>query len=162
MTDGERCLGLAYVIVALFGAGMAFVTVTRMGQGAILSRPMTGYETWIVVTGAVGGLAGLYLGSGLMGGTGLVGHLRGALGTLSVSFLGALIAGTLSLPFYGTMFGPFTLAVSLAGAPILAGLWFSNLMAAHLLIGAWRIERDTIFNRPGSLPEGVRAARVSV
>ncbi len=144
-TDGERSLALAYVVVALFGAGMAFVAVSQLSQGAIIARPMTWYETWIVLTGALGGVAALKFAGDKMGRPGWRGHVRAVMGSLWVSFVGALIAGTLSLPLYGTMFGPFTLGVILAGSPILAGLWFANLMSAHLLISAWCIERDSIF-----------------
>lgn len=148
MTDGERSLTLAYVFVALFGAGMAFVAVAQMGQGAIIGRAMNWYEWWIVTTGALGGVIALFLAGDRMGQPGWRGHLRGAMGAIWVSFVGALIAGTLALPLYGTMFGPFTLGVTLAGSPPLAALWFANLMSAHLLISAWRIERDSIFAVP--------------
>ena len=50
----------------------------------------------------------------------------------------------MALPFYGTMFGPFTLVVSLFSAPILAILWITALFSAHLMIKVRRIERDSI------------------
>ena len=61
-----------------------------------------------------------------------------------ISFVGALIGGTLALPFYGTMFGPFTLVVTLLNAPFLAVLWIWTLFSAHLMIKERRIERDSI------------------
>jgi hypothetical protein len=62
-----------------------------------------------------------------------------------VTFIGSLIGGTLGLPFYGTMFGPFIVVVTLMGAPLLAMLWAFNLLGAHVLLGIYRSERDTIF-----------------
>ncbi len=150
MTDGERSLAMAYIFVALFGAGMAFVAVIQLGQGTAFARPMNWYECWIVLAGALGGVAALFLAGDKLGRPGWRGHLRATLGAIWVSFVGALIAGTLALPIYGTMFGPFTLGITLAGSPMLAGLWFANLMSAHLLISAWRIERDSIFVTPNA------------
>ena len=146
-TDGERCLALAYLIVALFGAGLAFVVATQISGGELLQRSLTNYERWLVLTGGIGGAGALYLAGDKMGQEGLIGHLRAIPAVIWVSFVGALISGTLSLPFYGTMFGPFTLGVTLVGSPVLACLWFANLFAAHILIGAWRAERDTLFRR---------------
>ncbi len=160
LTDGEGCLALAYLIVALFGAGMAFVTVTQMSGGSILERSMSLYERWVVLTGGIGGVGALYLAGDKMGQEGLVGHLRALPALVWVSFVGALISGTLALPLYGTMFGPFTLGVTLAGAPILAVLWFANLMAAHVLIAAWRVERSALFHRE-KLDRSVRVGRTA-
>lgn len=61
-----------------------------------------------------------------------------------ISFVGALFGGTLALPFYGTMFGPFTLVVTLIKAPILALLWTSSLLSAHFMIKVRRDERDSV------------------
>ena len=61
LTDGERRRLLAYGVVALFGAGMAFVAVTQLGHGELLERPMRIYEKWIVLSGALGGVGGLFL-----------------------------------------------------------------------------------------------------
>jgi hypothetical protein len=141
MTDGERCMALAYLVVSLFGCGMAFVTVTQMSDGDILERSLTLYERWVVLSGGIGGGVGLFLAGEKMGQQGARGHLRAIPAVIWVSFVGALIAGTLALPLYGTMFGPFTLGVTLAGAPVLAALWFANLFGAHVLIAAWRAER---------------------
>jgi len=52
----------------------------------------------------------------------------------------------MALPLYGTMFGPFTLFVSLFSAPLLALLWVNVLVGAHFLLAIWRTERDTIFD----------------
>ena len=65
-----------------------------------------------------------------------------------ISFAGSLIAGTLALPLYGTMFGPFALAVIFVSSPLLAGLWAFNLFGVHVLMCQWRIERDSIFGSP--------------
>lgn len=145
LTDGERCLVLAYLVVGIFGGGMAFVAVTQLGHGAILSRAMSLYEKWMVMAGMLGAMAGLYMAGDRMGQPGWAGHRRALFGAVFVTFVGSVVAGTLALPLYGTMFGPFTMAMTMVGAPVVALLWISNLLAAHMLIGAWRAERDSLF-----------------
>ncbi|MCW1951376.1 MAG: hypothetical protein KIH44_008410, partial [Octadecabacter sp.] len=53
--------------------------------------------------------------------------------------------GTLGLPLYGTMFGPFIVVVTLLGAPILAMLWAFTLLGIHILLASYQRERDSIF-----------------
>ncbi|KPP92039.1 MAG: Uroporphyrinogen decarboxylase (URO-D) [Rhodobacteraceae bacterium HLUCCA08] len=144
-SEGERARALAYVIIALFGAGMAFLAVTQLNDRAFFDRGLTWYEGYIILCGALGGMAALFLSGDRMGQQGPGGTLRGIAGGIWVSFVGAVIGGSLALPLYGTMFGPFTLAVTLAGAPLLMMIWISNLVAVHLLLRIWQRERDSIF-----------------
>ncbi|WP_377513006.1 hypothetical protein [Octadecabacter sp. R77987] len=147
-TQGERARALAYIAVALFGAGFAFVTVTRMNGERVLGTGLTWYDLWIVISGGIGAAAALFLARDKIGQPGLRGVYRAAFGTVWISFVGALIAGTLALPLYGTMFGPFTLGVTLTSAPMLAMLWFANLLSVHVLMLRWHIERESIFAKP--------------
>lgn len=149
-TEGERARALAFFLLAVFGAGFGFLAVTQISDGAFFERHMTRYEYYIVLASAVGPVAALFLSGDRMGQPGLQGALRGIAGGIWVSFIGALIAGSLALPGYGTMFGPFTLAVTLAGAPILSLLWVGNLVAVHLLMTTWQRERDSIFEPLGA------------
>ena len=148
-TEGERARALAFFLLGVFGAGMGFLAVTRLSEGAFFDRGMSLYEYYIVLAGALGSMAALFLSGDRMGRPGADGVLRGLAGGVWVSFVGAVIAGTLALPGYGTMFGPFTMAVTLAGAPILAFFWVANLLAVHVLMANWQRERDSIF-----VPEG--------
>ena len=145
-TRGERGRVLAYALVALFGAVMSFVVVTGLGgAGRPLFAPLSRYEVWVIVAGAAGGLGGLYLTDELMGVPGRAGWQRAVIGVLMLSFSGSVIAGTLALPLYGTMFGPFSLVVTLFGSPALAVLWFGCLFSAHRLMVRWKAERESIF-----------------
>lgn len=163
-SEGERARALAFMIIALFGAGMAFLSVTQLNDRAFFDRGLTWYEIYIILCGALGGMAALFLSGDRMGQPGIEGTLRGFAGGIWVSFVGAVIGGTLALPLYGTMFGPFTLAVTLAGAPLLMLIWVSNLIAVHLLLRIWHRERDSIFvpdrmtlpNSPDDLPARYR------
>ncbi len=153
-SDGEKCRWLAYALIAVFGAGISFVAVARIGHGAGLSHAMSIYEQWIVVAGAIGAAAGLYLARDRFGWPGTQGAIRALRGGLIATVTGPVVAGTLALPLYGTMFGPFTFLVMLAGAPILALLWVLNLSAIHVLFRAWRRERNTIFGETPDAPQG--------
>lgn len=150
LTEGEGALALAYGIVALFGAGLGLTTVTRLNEGAVFQRPYTNYESWIILSAAIGAAAALFLAGTRVGQPGVQGHLRGMMSTIWVSTVGAIVAGTLALPLYGTMFGPMLFFGTLAGQPLLAALWFANLFCAHLLIGKWRAERESLLHEPAA------------
>ena len=145
LTDGERSFVLAHFATAAIGAIMAFNAVMRMGQGNIFTQSLTAYDFWIIASGAVGAAMGLYLNRHRMGQGGASGAVQ-ALGAILLSNLtGAVICGTLALPLYGTMFGPFTLIIILLSSPLLCLIWVANQLAVHLLLARFHAERDSIF-----------------
>lgn len=146
LTDGERSILAAAISVAIFGALLAFNIVMTIGGHAGMLNGFSAYELWVVFSGAIGGPAGLYLCRNWMGRAGWRGFCTAIIGVVAVSVVGAIVGGTLALPFYGTMFGPFTLIMSLVSAPVLALLWASTLFGAHFLMGTWRSEQDSIFD----------------
>lgn len=141
-TRGEVRLFLGYLFTGLFGAGLALVVVLRLDPEAIFNRAMSLYEYWIVVSGFLGGASAVFLARNKLGQPGLRAPL---LGMAEVTFFGAIIAGTLCLPLYGTMFGPFTLALIFAASPLAAVLWAANLAAVHVMFRIWHRERESIF-----------------
>ena len=152
LTQGEQSIVLAFFGFGFFGAAMAMNVVLTLGGVSALMTPFSGYDYWVIFSGVVGACCGLYMGRNWMGHPGLRGAAFAMIGMLWVSFLGGLVGGSLALPLYGTMFGPFTLFVSLFSAPFLALFWGCVLFAAHLLLKIWRQERDSIFH--AALPEG--------
>ena len=148
LSKGEARLFLGCLFTALFGAALAFIVVLRLDSGAVFSRPMTPYECWIIASGFLGGGAAVYLSRHTLGHSGFAITLRGM---VSTTFLAALIGGTLGLPLYGTMFGPFTLVLIFAASPVAAILWFCNLFAVHIFVREWQRERNSIFGE--ELPE---------
>ena len=139
---GERRLFLAHLWTGCFGAALALIVVLRLDPSAVLERPLVWYERWILVSGFLGGASGVWLARDRLGRPGFQDPL---IGLLMVTCLGAIIGGTLALPLYGTMFGPFTLAVIFAASPLVAGLWLANGLTAHMLMKSWHAERDSIF-----------------
>lgn len=143
-TEGERSIALAYFYVAVFGSALGINVVLTLGGVAAWITPFSYYDYWVISSAAIGGCVGLYLGQDRMGHDGPMGLGRAVWGMVWISFVGALIGGTLALPFYGTMFGPFTLIMTLLQTPILAVLWTCALLAAHIMFKKRRIERDSI------------------
>ena len=153
LSEGERSLVTALLATALFGAGVALAMVMRFDNAALIGRRLSPYELWIVLSGASGAASALYLMRSRIGQAHQDNPLRATLRfvstTVLTSALGAVIGGTMALPLYGTMFGPFTLIVVLAGSPMLSLLWCANQFAAHRLLRVWHSERDSIFTAPG-------------
>ena len=145
LTDGEKGVLLAAFVVAVFGAGVAHSVVGQLGGGLDIIRTLSNYDIWIIVSGAMGAVMGLYFGRNWFGHPGRAGWRRAFIGIFVTTFVAAICSGTLALPFYGTMFGPFSVVMTFIGSPILAVFWIAILLAAHSLIVDWRYERDSIF-----------------
>ncbi len=143
-TEGERARALAFSLVGASSAGLGFLAVLHLDRSALFDE-FSVYQLWIVAASGLGGMIALFLSGDRLGQSGSRGALRGVAGAIWVTFIGALIGGTLSLPLYGTMFGPFIVVVTLAGAPLLAMLWAFNLFGVHVLLGQYQRERDSIF-----------------
>ena len=143
-TEGERARALAFMLAGVCSAALGFLAVLHLDR-SVMFNGMSWYQSWIVVAAGIGGVVALFLSGDRMGQSGPWGVARGFAGAIWVTFIGALIGGTLGLPFYGTMFGPFIVCVTLLGAPLLALLWAFNLFGIHMLLGVYQRERDSIF-----------------
>ncbi len=141
-TPGLQSLALAYLALACFGVLFAVIVVLRLDGSALLKRWLTLYECWVLASGAAGGAIALRLALPLLGTASL---RRTLFGMVVVTFVAPIIAGSLALPLYGTMFGPFALALILAASPALALLWIVTLLAVDRLVRIWCDERDSIF-----------------
>ncbi|SMX37995.1 hypothetical protein OCA8868_01636 [Octadecabacter ascidiaceicola] len=144
LSEGERARALAFLLVGACSAALGFLAVLHLDHTALFEG-FSLYQTWIVIASGLGGVIALFLSGDRMGQSGQVGAIRAVAGAIWVTFIGSLIGGTLGLPFYGTMFGPFIVAVTLMGAPILAMLWAFNLLGIHFLLATYQRERDSIF-----------------
>ncbi|MEY1555973.1 hypothetical protein AB3Y40_10105 [Yoonia sp. R2331] len=145
LSDGERSIVLAYIGVALFGAGLSFTVVNNLGGEDTILRTLTPYDYWVILSGALGAAVGLYFGGKWFGRAGWAGLRHGAVGLCVTTFAASVAAGTFALPGYGTMFGPFAAVLTFLESPLLLVFWVSILTACHLLFATWRRERDTLF-----------------
>lgn len=144
-TEGERQALLAYAVIAIAGAIAAFVVTLRLGRSGVLAAGPGLYDLWVVLAGATGAVAALWHLRARFGMPGLAGAGRAVVAAVILTLGAAIVAGTLILPPWGTMFGPFLLLVSLAAVPLLGLCWLAALAAAHLLHRTLRAERETIF-----------------
>lgn len=145
LTDGERAVVLAFISVGLFGASQSIATVGQLAGETARFATLRPFDLWTVLSGVGGACGGLYIVRGWFGLPGFTGIKSAILGAVLVSFLGGLIGGTMILPIYGTMFGPLALFMTLYSSPTLLLLWLTGLGSAHLLIGTFRAERDSIY-----------------
>lgn len=139
---GERRKFLAHLVTGVLAAMLALIVVMRVDPTAVLERPLSWYERWILLSGFLGGWAGVWIARDRLGRRSAGDAL---IGLVLMTATGAIIGGTLALPLYGTMFGPFTIAVIFAASPLVAGLWLANGVAVHVLMRSWHAERDSIF-----------------
>ncbi len=145
LSDGERSVMLAFIGVSLFGAGLSFTIVNRLGGEDSILRALGAYDYWVILAGALGAALGLFIGQDRLGHAGWPGARRALFGLPVISFAAAVSAGTLALPGYGTMFGPFAAVLCFWETPLLLLFWFIILVATHMLYAIWRRERDTLF-----------------
>lgn len=141
---GERLRLLALLLGAAVGAVLCVASVHALdGVESLPASPLR--DLWRLVAGFTGTAALLWLNRGRFGWPGWRGWLIWAGGALMVTLFAPVAVGTLVLPFYGTMFGPLALTVTLLRRPVLAVLWFGTLAGAHLLCQRHREERASIF-----------------
>lgn len=143
MTAGERGLIEAYFAMIVVSALSAVLVVAHLDGGTLVA-PWP-YLAWVVACGGLGGLAAMRMVRdriGLPGPRGIVGSISAAV--VATVVIG-IVAGSLMLPIYGTMFGPFSLVVTLLASPGLAVAWIGCFVLVHLRVRLWHIERDSIF-----------------
>ena len=147
LTRGEKALVLAYAAIAAMSAGVTLLVMSGVtGEHAIPPEP-TWYDNWAVLSGAIGGGVSLYLARNWMGLGGALGHARAAIGMVVVAFLAAMVAGTLILPFYGTVVGPFLMITEMVARPWVAIAWAAVAAGAHYLMTIWSDERAWGYGR---------------
>ena len=145
IVDGQ-CVWLAHGAVFGFSAVAGLLTALRLKHSG--GFPDVGaFDLWVTMACGLGGLSALVLAGNKMGGKGIRGLVRAFYGALWITCVGAIIAGTLALPLYGTMFAPLMLGITFVGSPELALLWFANFLAIHVLMWGYRSKQDRFFER---------------
>ena len=146
LTDGERNFYIAMIGLGVLGALLAHVTIMRFASEIPGLHGLDPMALWVIIAGLIGGVGGFFsCYRTYLGHEGFFGWMRALFGGVIITGLGAVISGTLILPFYGTMFAPFQIVISMIEYPVLAVVWAAVLMCAHLLMRQWRRERDSIF-----------------
>ncbi len=134
LTRGEKAFVSAYAIVIAISAGLSMLVMTGVeGPRGIPQEPSL-YVLWIIFAGALSGGISLFIARGWMGRPGALGIARAIVGSIAVAIIGAVLAGTLILPVYGTFYGPFLLLSAFIAKPWIAIAWFAALLGAHYLM----------------------------
>ncbi len=137
-----RDYGSVIALAAGYGSMVSYIALLRISGGDYFATGFGAYQWWIVICGGIGAALGLLIARDRFGRVGIKGMGRAAVGALWVSLIGAVIAGTLALPVYGTMFGPFSLVVTFVAKPVLALVWFGILALIHLMLCS-QLSRDS-------------------
>jgi len=145
LTQGERLRRTAYAATAAIGAVLALAVAVRLGHGGEPGWHVTTYDLWVTFAGFAGGFVGLRLTEHMFGHPGLRGVLRALWGIVLICLTSPIVAGSLALPLYGTMFGPFMFGTTLMAVPLLGLIWAGTLLAVHFCLADWRRERDSLF-----------------
>lgn len=154
-SPAERGVGLASGIIAFAGILVALFAVSLLSGAQHSVTDITLQNAWVCLCGALGALWAAYLCRDWVGHSGHYGHLWAALAAGAVTFLGSVAGGSLVLPIYGTMFGPFSVAMTFIANPAVAIVWCGALLSGHLAMIKWREERDTVFDAKLSPPEPI-------
>ena len=146
VSQGERGFISASLGIGILGAVLAYVGTSQLsGEISMLDR-VNPFAYWTIFAGLVGGLVGFFAGyRRWLGHAGALGWIRAIFGALMISLIGAVVAGTMILPYYGTMFAPFQVILMMIETPLLAVVWVAMILSAHCMILQWRQERDSIF-----------------
>ncbi|SHI61000.1 hypothetical protein [Wenxinia saemankumensis] len=156
LSAGERQQVQSYAAMALVSAFVGYVVVVNLDAGRSVFDPLGPYHVWLIVAATLGGVLGLHFVRSHLGHSGPRGWLRLARAIAQGTLYAGLFGGTLALPLYGTMFGPFTLLVTLAAWPAVGLMWVLIYLIAHLHRAEYQRERDSIFAWTPSAPATTR------
>jgi hypothetical protein len=133
-TREEKALAFAYVAILAMCAGLAVFVVSSIAsqQTGLVLNGTSWFLPWTLLSGAVGGCAGLYIARGWMGLVGLLGFARALVGSIVILFIGSAVAGTLMAPIYGTLVGPVLAVAGLISLPWLGLGWLVVVGAAQV------------------------------
>jgi hypothetical protein len=147
LSTGKRSFISAIIGTSILGALLTCVAVMGLTETSSHGAPSRGYIYWSIFAGSIGGAGGfLACYERWLGHAGASGWLTALIGTLVVSGVSSVIAGTLILPIYGTMFGPLQMIITMIKSPLLGVTWLLMLLCAHGLLSQWRTERDSVFS----------------
>ncbi|MEM1375054.1 MAG: hypothetical protein AAGF78_11810 [Pseudomonadota bacterium] len=135
----------AGVGVAACGSLLASEALMGLKGLEYLVGPTAG--DWILaMCAAAGALIGTLLMRARFGERGLRGALNAVFAGFVATFLMGIVAGTLVLPIFGTMFGPWLILTTAMTKPWLLLPWSLSLFGMHLAAMEYRDERDSVFN----------------
>lgn len=146
-TRGEKAYLLGCFVVVFLSAIIALAVMAGLETPYALAAQPTNFVYWVAISGAISGGVALYLARGWMGGAAMLGFTRAIVGSVAIAAIGAVIAGTLTVPFEGTIYGPIMLLSAFIAKPWLAAIWFAGILGAHYLMSILAEERAYALDR---------------
>lgn len=141
LTRGEKSYLLGYVAVMLLTAIVTLVVMAGLAAPHTLVLEPSNFFYWVAIAGAMSGGVALYLARGWMGNPGTLGFARAIVGSVAVAVIASIIAGTLTVPFEGTIYAPLMVLSAFLAKPWLAAIWFAGMLGAHYLMSILEEER---------------------
>lgn len=146
LSGGEKNYLLALSSIGVVGAILAIVVTLRLSAHGAIRIEVDAFTVWTAIAGCIGAMCGFTsVYSRWFGFPEGAGWIRALIGGLLLSGIGSVVAGTLILPYYGTMFAPFQLIIAMIEFPVLGLVWVAIIVCAHKLLEDWRAERESIF-----------------
>ncbi|WP_322889602.1 MULTISPECIES: hypothetical protein [unclassified Yoonia] len=105
------------------------------------------YDAWMILAGALAGLAAMVIARGWLGMPGVLGAIRACFGALVMAILAALIGGSLIMPVYGTYYAPFVVLSAFIANPLWAVLWCGGVGVAHAVLSQAERRRLAILSK---------------
>ena len=133
----------AHMVALAIGASIGSQAIVTFRADAAAVE----YRLWILFAACMGAYVAMRSASDLFGQSGLKGALRAICGGAWFTAVFGVVAGSIALPFFGTMFGPFAAVMLIAGSPWVLAIWLTGLGLIHLMVKCWRTEQDRLFAR---------------
>jgi len=151
----ERWMITATAAIMAIGALLGIWAFAELQPIVDTTQPLFS-TAWQVAASLVGaGIAARSM-SRFFGMRGMGGTVRAVFGSVLGTLAFGIIAGTLILPIYGTMFAPWFVVLALVGQPVLGLLWVSGWAALQVASIKYEDERDTIFSaRPSAYADPI-------
>ncbi|EBA12822.1 hypothetical protein [Roseobacter sp. CCS2] len=141
LTRGEKAYLLGYLVVILVAPIVALVVMAGLAAPYTLVIEPTNFVYWVAISGAISAGVGLYLARGWMGNLGMMGIARAMVGIVIATLIAAVVAGSLTVPFEGTLYAPLMMLSAFIAKPWLAAIWLAATFGAHYLMSIVEEER---------------------
>lgn len=137
----ERSLIIAVALLCISGGWLSIESLGKL-QAAIPIITGDFAAWWLGVAGAVGAAAAAYSARNSFGRSGRYGAMIAVVGGVAATLVLGIVGGTIVLPIYGTMFGPWLTVVSAFEGNTAIVPWAAALYGFHRAIAYYQWDRE--------------------
>ncbi|MEL6608118.1 MAG: hypothetical protein AAFO93_04320 [Pseudomonadota bacterium] len=139
----EWALILAFAALALAGAVLGMYALRDLNAlDSFTSRDTA--RGWLAMSGAMGACLSAMAMRDRFGRVGRGSLWHAAVAGVITTMLVGIVAGTLVLPIFGTMFGPWLVLIALLNMPVLAVPWMFALWGYDTARRSYTAERESL------------------